>query len=97
MSHSIQLAASVALLGAAFAFIFRLRFRDQLVRDTTRMTYQLEFPRDLTLEQVTAFVRALGRLRPSRGWLFGRDSVVFEGVGRAGRIEHRLTWMTQGS
>ncbi len=32
----------------------------------------------------------LSRLRPSRGWLFGRDSVVFEWVGRPGVIEHRL-------
>jgi len=90
MSHGIELAASIALLGIVTALILFTRFRDQLARDTTRPTYQLGFPRDLTIEQVTAFVRALGRLRPARGWLFGRDSVVFEGVGRAGRIEHRL-------
>ncbi|WP_033258646.1 MULTISPECIES: type IV secretion system DNA-binding domain-containing protein [Kitasatospora] len=44
----------------------------------------------MTIEQVTAFMRSLGRLRLSRGWLYGRDSVVFEGIGQRGRIEHRL-------
>lgn len=90
MSDSYQLAASAALLCATVAIILYLRYRDQLTRDHNRLTYQLGFPRDLTIQQVTDFLRVLTRLRPSRGWLFGRDSAVFEGVGTAGQIEHRL-------
>ena len=90
MSDSSQLTVSVALLGAAIALITRLRYADQLVRDTNRLTYRLSHPRDLTAAQVADFLLALTRLRPSRGWLFGRDSVVFELIGTAGRIEHRL-------
>ncbi|QNA75365.1 type IV secretion system DNA-binding domain-containing protein [Streptomyces sp. So13.3] len=90
MSESIQFVASAALLCATSAIIIYLRYRDQVSRDTNRLTYCLNFPRDLTIQQVTAFVRVLGRMRSSRGWLFGRDSVVFEGIGLPGRIEHRL-------
>ncbi|WP_406123719.1 hypothetical protein OHQ89_16185 [Streptomyces canus] len=84
------LVASAVLFSATIGFIFILRYRDQLSRDTSRVTYRLDFPRDLTIQQVTAFMHALTRLRPSRGWLYGRDSVVFEWVGRPGRIEYRL-------
>lgn len=90
MSDSDQLSVSVALLGAALAFIIRLRYRDQLTRDTTRLTYQLNHPDGLTIEQVESFLRALSRLRPERGWLYGRDSIVFELVGLPGRIQYRL-------
>jgi hypothetical protein len=90
MSDTTRLVASAALFSATIAIILILRFRDQLTRDSARVTYRLGFPRDLTIGQVTAFLHALTRLRPSRGWLFGRDSVVFESVGRPGRIEHRL-------
>jgi hypothetical protein len=90
MSDTTTLVASAALFSATIAIILYLRSRDQLSRDTGRVTYRLGFPRDLTIGQVTAFLHALTRLRPSRGWLFGRDSVVFESVGWPGRLEHRL-------
>ncbi|PKV88177.1 type IV secretory system conjugative DNA transfer family protein [Streptomyces sp. TLI_146] len=90
MSDTTTLVASAALFSATIAIILILRFRDQLTRDAARVTYRLGFPRDLTIGQVTAFLHALTRLRPARGWLFGRDSVVFESVGWPGRIEHRL-------
>ncbi|MEV0538099.1 type IV secretion system DNA-binding domain-containing protein [Kitasatospora sp. NPDC050463] len=90
MSDRALLASSVVLLGAAIAFIIRLRYSDQLARDTHRLTYQLHHPRDLTIQQVADFLHALSRLRPQRAWLFGRDSVVFELVGRPDRIEYRL-------
>ena len=90
MSDSDQLGVSVALLGAALAFILRLRFNDQLARDTTRLTYRLNHPDGLTVEQVESFLRALFRLRPEHGWLFGRDSVVFELVGLPEQIQYRL-------
>ncbi|KJS57061.1 hypothetical protein VM98_03090 [Streptomyces rubellomurinus subsp. indigoferus] len=90
MSDRALLASSVALLGAAIAFIFRLRYSDQLARDTSRLTYQLHHPRGLTIQQVADFLHALSRLRPERAWLFGRDSVVFELVGQPDRIEYRL-------
>jgi hypothetical protein len=90
LSDSDQLSASVALLGAALAIIIRLRFRDQLTRDTSRLTYQLNHPNGLTIEQVANFLRALSRLRPERGWLFGRDSIAFELVGLPDQIQYRL-------
>lgn len=90
MSDTVQLIASVALLSATIGIILYLRYRDQLVRDTSRLTYRLGFPRDLTLQQVTTFMHALTRLRPSRGWLFGRDSVVFEAIGAPGSVDYRL-------
>ncbi|OEJ61071.1 hypothetical protein BGM19_26725 [Streptomyces agglomeratus] len=90
MGDTSLLVASTALTSATIGIIFYLRSRDQLARDTGRRTYRLDFPRDLSLQQVTAFVRVLTRLRPSPGWLFGRDSVVFEWVGQPGQIECRL-------
>ncbi|WP_327691126.1 type IV secretion system DNA-binding domain-containing protein [Streptomyces sp. NBC_00461] len=90
MTDSTLLVASTALFSATMGLILYLRSRDQFVRDSSRVTYRLDFPRDLTIQQVTAFMHALTRLRPSRGWLYGRDSVVFEWVGRPGRIEYRL-------
>lgn len=90
MSDTSQLVASTALFGATIGLILFLRYRDQLSRDHTRLTYRLNFPRDLTTEQVASFMHTLTRLRPPRGWLFGRDSVVFEGVGTPEAIEHRL-------
>lgn len=90
MGDGTRLAASIALLGAAFAFIIRLRFRDQLARDTTRLTYQLNHPNGLTIKQVANFLPALSRLRPERGWLFGRDSIVFELVGMPDQVQYRL-------
>ncbi|GAB7183037.1 hypothetical protein ATKI12_2868 [Kitasatospora sp. Ki12] len=90
MSDTTTLVASAALFSATIALILILRLRDQQARDARRLTYRLDFPRDLSREQVTAFLHALTRLRPERGWLFGRDSAVFEVVGLAGRIEHRL-------
>ncbi|MEV4560642.1 hypothetical protein AB0K51_27105 [Kitasatospora sp. NPDC049285] len=90
MSDTTSLVASAALFSATTAFILILRLRDQQARDAGRLTYRLEFPRDLSIQQVTAFLHALTRLRPERGWLFGRDSAVFETVGLVGRIEYRL-------
>ncbi|MEU6351059.1 type IV secretion system DNA-binding domain-containing protein [Streptomyces sp. NPDC047072] len=91
MSGTFLLVASLALSSATIAFISISRSRDQRTRDSERISYRLDFPRDLHVDQVTAFVRALTSLQGvPRGWLYGRDSVVFEGVGRTGAIEHRL-------
>lgn len=90
MSDTTLLVAGSTLLSVTIGFILFLRERDQLSRDVRRLTYRLDFPRDLTVQQVTAFVHTLTRLRPERGWLFGRDSAVFETVGQAAGIEYRL-------
>jgi len=89
-SETALLVASLALTGATIVFILLIRSFDQDSRDAGRITYELEFPRDLTLDSVTAFMRSLTSLRPRRLSLLGRDSVVFETITRPGEIRHRL-------
>jgi hypothetical protein len=78
------------LWGGTIVFVFLVRHYDQLGRDTERVTYRLEFPADLALDQVTAVMRSLTMLRPAGRWLLGRDSVVFEVVRHGAIIEHRM-------
>lgn len=86
----IWLALSAALAGTTMVLILFVRQRDQVDRDSTRTVYRLEFPRDLELDQVVAFVRSLVGLRPPRWSLLARSSIVFELVAREGSSEHRL-------
>ncbi len=84
------LVASLALAGATTVFILIIRIWDQESRDRSRRTYELTFPRDLTQDGVTAFVRSLAGVRSHGPAVLGRDSVVFETLAGAEGIEHRL-------
>src|SRR6185437_11590365 len=74
----IILFVSAGLVGAVLVLILGGRASDQAERDANRECYQLAFPRDLTFDQVVAFMRSLAADRPSRWSLLGRPSVVFE-------------------
>ncbi len=90
LTPTLSLIASVALFSASLAAILAVRWLDQRVRDTQRQVYQLTFPKSLTFDQVTAFVRSLTALLPEAKGLFGRDAVVFETISRAEGFEHRM-------
>src|SRR5262249_21684313 len=81
---------SLGLASGLAALILGVRQRDQDRRDNERTVFRLVFSRRLTLTEVTAFLRTLVGLRMPRGWLLGRDSVVFEIPARPGSIEHRM-------
>ncbi len=85
-----KLSVAVLVSGSAIVLIISVRSLDQHHRDLGRVSFRLELPRDLSLEQVTDFVRSLTALRVWPHSLLGRDSVVFEVVARPGGIEHRL-------
>jgi hypothetical protein len=80
------------LTSAVLVLILVERSRDQAERDGKRECYRLSFPRDLTFDQVVAFMRTLAAVRPSRWSLLGRPSLVFEIRAHGGAIEHQL-WM----
>lgn len=84
------LIVSAALAGGAIGFIIWRRKLNQERLDRSRNTYQLVFPRDLTVEQVTAFMRSLVSLRRPRWEILGRPSVAFEVMTNGTVIEHRL-------
>src|SRR5262245_25861861 len=84
------LLVSASLAGSVMMLILIVRQRDQAKRDSARDVYELVFPRDLTTDQVTAFVRALVELRIPHWSLLGRPSVAFEIVARGQALEHRL-------
>lgn len=89
-SGVILLALGAALAGTTMVLILFVRQLDQVDRDSTRTVYRLEFPRDLVLDQVVAFVRSLVGLRPPRWSLLARSSIAFEVVAQEGISEHRL-------
>jgi Type IV secretion-system coupling protein DNA-binding domain len=79
-----------SLGGGAVAGILVVRHLDQQHRDADRLTYRLELPSDLPVEQAVAFTRSLVALNPPVSRLHGRGTVAFELHHRAGRLEHQL-------
>src|SRR5438067_166051 len=67
-----------ALTGTLMVVVLTTRQRDQHARDGARVVYRLAFPRDLTVDQVVAFVRSLAFMRAPRWSVLGRPSAVFE-------------------
>jgi len=84
------LIAGLALAGTATAFILLIRAIDQEQRDRRRTAYELVFPRDVSIESVTACLRGLASISPPPRSLLGRPAFVFETIAGPEGITHRL-------
>src|SRR6266545_3124731 len=84
------LIAGLALAGTATAFILLIRAIDQEQRDRRRTAYELVFPRDVSIESVTACLRGLASISPPPRSLLGRPAFVFETIAGPDDITHRL-------
>jgi DNA helicase HerA-like ATPase len=84
------LVIGLAIAGVTTALILLIRSSDQERRDGRRTVFELVFPRDLTHDSVTAFMRGLASVSPQINSLWGRDSIVFEMLAGADGITHRM-------
>jgi len=67
-----------------------LRVADQRRRDAERLRYELRFPKDLTADQVEAFLGAIGGMPMGRHPHRGESTIVFDLVARKDDVRHYL-------
>ncbi len=90
-SAALLLLAGIAAAGLSLiAGLLAFRHAEQARRDARRRVFLLRFPRSVTVAQVEAFLSTLAGLASPRLGLLGRDGAVFEIVGSAQGIRHRL-------
>lgn len=81
----------VEIAGVVFFGIVGIKVHDQRYRDRKRKTYRLNFPGDLSPEQVVTWLRSIsGTLRGGKYNLTGAPTLAFETFATTKGIIHRL-------
>lgn len=76
---------------ALAAGIIAVRLHDQEQRDRTLKAYKLQFPQDLDIERVTAWLHSIsGTLRPRLPSLLGSPTMALEAWSQGGSVSWRL-------
>lgn len=91
MSSGLAVLGLIAVGGLGTAgLLLRVRYLDQVRRDRSRHWYVVRWPRSVTVDQVSAFLRTLVGLATPQLGTHGRDTAVMEVIGTRNGLEHHL-------